>query len=106
MLIKPLQLLIRAYQLAVSPLLGANCRFYPSCSAYAHEALEKHGVFKGMILSMHRLARCHPWTTSGWLDPVPDQFAWREVFRYNRPAHPPKAACGCAAHSQHQHQTE
>lgn len=58
------------YQRVVSPFLGANCRFYPSCSSYAREALEKHGVLHGGWLSMKRLCRCHPYHPGG-IDPVP-----------------------------------
>jgi putative membrane protein insertion efficiency factor len=65
-----LRLLIRGYQLAISPLLGPRCRFYPSCSEYALEALAVHGVFKGLRLTLTRILRCHPWH-SGGLDPVP-----------------------------------
>ena len=61
---------IRLYQRFVSPFLGASCRFYPSCSSYACEALEKHGVLRGGWLSMKRLCRCHPYHTGG-IDPVP-----------------------------------
>lgn len=62
--------LIRVYRYALSPLLGDNCRFYPSCSHYAQEALESHGAIKGVWLSLRRLLRCHPWNPGG-LDPVP-----------------------------------
>jgi putative membrane protein insertion efficiency factor len=61
---------IRAYQLLVSPLLGPRCRFYPSCSAYAVEALRVHGPLRGTLLAARRLLRCHPWNPGG-LDPVP-----------------------------------
>lgn len=61
---------IKAYQYAISPLLGAHCRFHPSCSAYAREALERHGVMNGAWLAVRRLARCHPWSPGGY-DPVP-----------------------------------
>lgn len=61
---------IRAYQLLVSPLLGPRCRFYPSCSSYAVEALRVHGPLRGTGLAAHRLLRCHPWNPGG-LDPVP-----------------------------------
>ena len=67
----PLLLLIRGYQLFISPLLGVNCRFAPSCSAYALEALEKHGPLQGGALMVKRIVRCHPWGGSGY-DPVPD----------------------------------
>jgi uncharacterized protein len=62
--------LIRFYQYAVSPLLGSNCRFYPSCSCYAHEALNVHGALRGSWLSVRRILRCHPWHPGGY-DPVP-----------------------------------
>ena len=65
-----LKFLIRGYQLAISPLLGPRCRFYPSCSQYASEAIETHGAFRGTWLAMKRIFRCHPWNEGGF-DPVP-----------------------------------
>ena len=65
-----LMLLVRAYQLVVSPLLGPRCRFYPSCSAYAVEALRVHGAVRGTWLAVRRLLRCHPWNPGG-VDHVP-----------------------------------
>ena len=65
-----LKTLIRAYRYALSPLLGPNCRFYPSCSCYAEEAIERHGALKGCGLAARRILRCHPWHPSGY-DPVP-----------------------------------
>ncbi len=65
-----LRLLIRVYQLLISPLLGINCRFEPSCSHYAQEAIAAHGAWRGLILAGQRLLRCHPWGGSGF-DPVP-----------------------------------
>jgi len=62
--------LVRGYQLFVSPVLPGSCRFYPTCSAYAMDALTQHGFFKGGWLSLRRIARCHPWGTSDF-DPVP-----------------------------------
>jgi putative membrane protein insertion efficiency factor len=62
--------LLRAYQLLVSPMLGQNCRFYPSCSSYAIEAVEVHGAARGAWLALRRLGRCHPWHAGG-IDPVP-----------------------------------
>ena len=68
---KPLLLLLlRSYQYAVRPLLGANCRFYPSCSDYAKEAIECHGALQGLWLSVRRVAKCHPYHPGGF-DPVP-----------------------------------
>lgn len=61
---------IRFYQLVVSPLLGPSCRFTPTCSEYARQAIIKHGPFKGGWLALRRLLRCHPWGGSGY-DPVP-----------------------------------
>lgn len=63
--------LIRLYQKAISPLLGNRCRFYPSCSAYLDEALTLHGVWKGLLLGVRRLLRCHPFHAGGF-DPVPN----------------------------------
>lgn len=62
--------LIQLYQWTLSPLLGARCRFAPSCSHYAMEAVTAHGVVKGGWLAVRRVLRCHPWSKSGY-DPVP-----------------------------------
>lgn len=64
--------LVRLYQLAVSPLLPPSCRFHPSCSAYAAEALRRHGAARGSWLAIRRLARCHPFCEGG-IDPVPGE---------------------------------
>lgn len=61
---------IKAYQFLLSPLLGQNCRFYPSCSAYAQEAIDIHGSLKGSVLAIRRIACCHPFHPGGF-DPVP-----------------------------------
>lgn len=61
---------IRLYQLIISPLIGSNCRYYPTCSNYCIEALNKHGIFKGGKLSIKRILSCHPYGKSG-SDPVP-----------------------------------
>jgi uncharacterized protein len=63
--------LIRLYRLLLSPFVGQHCRFYPSCSQYALEAIERHGTVRGGWLAVKRLARCHPWHAGG-VDPVPD----------------------------------
>jgi putative membrane protein insertion efficiency factor len=62
--------LVRGYQLSLSPLLPAACRYYPSCSAYAIEALERHGAMRGSWLAARRIARCNPFRPGGF-DPVP-----------------------------------
>jgi putative membrane protein insertion efficiency factor len=76
-----LSLLLRFYQLAISPMMAPSCRFYPSCSNYALEALRVHGTAKGGWLAVRRVCRCHPWNAGG-LDPVP-------------PKHSSTTACGC-----------
>ena len=73
--------LLRAYQLLLSPMLGQNCRFYPTCSNYAIEALRTHGAARGSYLALRRVCRCHPWNEGG-VDPVP-------------PKNSSAAACGC-----------
>ena len=67
---RALVLLVRVYQLMVRPLIGAQCRFHPHCSAYAIEALQRHGALRGGRLALWRVLRCHPWHPGGH-DPVP-----------------------------------
>lgn len=62
---------VKAYRLLFSPWVGHNCRFQPTCSQYALDALEQHGAVRGGWLTLRRIARCHPWGASGY-DPVPD----------------------------------
>jgi putative membrane protein insertion efficiency factor len=66
----PFIALIKIYQILLSPLIGPKCRFTPTCSHYALEALKKHGLLKGSWLSLRRILRCHPWGGHGY-DPVP-----------------------------------
>ncbi|MBI3523767.1 MAG: membrane protein insertion efficiency factor YidD [Betaproteobacteria bacterium] len=68
--ISPLVGLIRVYQYAISPLLGSRCRFHPSCSEYAIEALRRHGAWAGLWMALRRVLRCNPWHPGGF-DPVP-----------------------------------
>ncbi len=63
---------LRVYRFALSPLIGNQCRFAPTCSQYAMEAIERFGPFRGGWLALRRLLRCHPWHAGGW-DPVPDR---------------------------------
>ncbi len=67
-----LLLLVRGYQLVISPLMANHCRFEPTCSRYALIAIERHGVFKGSWLAMRRISRCRPGVPGGW-DPVPEK---------------------------------
>jgi putative membrane protein insertion efficiency factor len=62
--------LIRCYKYAISPMLGQNCRFFPSCSDYAAQAIDRYGAYKGAYLGLKRIIRCHPWNPGGF-DPVP-----------------------------------
>ena len=70
LLSKPLIGLVRIYQWFISPFLPPSCRFYPTCSHYAIEALQRHGALKGFWLALRRVTRCHPWNAGGH-DPVP-----------------------------------
>ena len=65
-----LRILVRGYQYALRPMMGANCRFYPSCSDYAMEAIDRHGAAAGSWLAVRRLLKCHPYHPGGF-DPVP-----------------------------------
>jgi len=65
-----LLLCLRAYRYFLSPLIGNQCRFAPTCSVYAMEAIERFGAWRGGLMALRRLARCHPWHAGGW-DPVP-----------------------------------
>ena len=69
---KLLLALLGFYRLVISPLLGDNCRYYPSCSEYAQQAIQIHGNKTGVWLALKRLSRCHPWHTGG-VDPVPEK---------------------------------
>ncbi len=75
---------VKFYRAAISPLTGPACCFHPTCSEYAAEAIEKHGAFKGGMLAIKRLSKCHPLTRKNFIDPVPEAFAWRGLIRYKR----------------------
>lgn len=66
-------ILIKFYQWVISPMLGNNCRFSPTCSHYCYEAIDKHGIFRGLKLSFNRLRKCHPWHSEFGYDPVPTE---------------------------------
>ncbi len=66
-----LKALIKAYNLVLSPWMGNQCRFAPTCSCYAHQAIDKHGSFKGSWLALKRLLKCHPLYKGNFIDPVP-----------------------------------
>ena len=77
--------LLRLYRRFVSPIYGDVCRYYPSCSAYALESVQRHGAVRGGWLGLRRIGRCHPWAAGG-ADAVPDEFSWRATS----PAHASK----------------
>ncbi len=72
----PLVALIRLYQRLISPLLGPRCRYWPSCSEYAVQALQRHGILRGVVLATWRILRCNPWSHGG-VDPVEAQRLFR-----------------------------
>jgi uncharacterized protein len=78
---------IIAYRVTLSSLIGRQCRYFPSCSEFAEDAIEKHGVWAGGWMGASRICRCHPWGGSG-LDPVPEQLpadaSWYRPWRYGR----------------------
>lgn len=77
---------IRVYQWVISPLFPRSCRFAPSCSEYAAEAMSRHGLLAGGLLATRRILRCHPWGGDGY-DPVPDQpWPHRHPTRHDHPA--------------------
>lgn len=78
--------LVRGYQLLLSPFLGNNCRFYPTCSNYMIEAIELHGVLRGLWLGIRRLSRCHPYHEGG-VDPVPGSELEREYQQQQEQQH-------------------
>ncbi|ANF58108.1 membrane protein insertion efficiency factor YidD [Halotalea alkalilenta] len=92
---RPLIWLVRGYQYLISPLLGPRCRFWPSCSSYAIEAIETHGPLRGGWLALKRILKCHPWHPGG-VDPVPS----RPMRSRPMPSRkiPPRDEDGCDCH--------
>lgn len=86
--------LVRLYQLAISPLFAPSCRFYPTCSNYAMDAIREHGALKGAMLAAVRLAKCHPWHPGGF-DPVPRKAGNTAESTAGDQA---ATACGCRHH--------
>lgn len=79
--------LIRVYAYLISPLTGPSCRFHPTCSAYAMEAVDRYGAVKGTFLAARRLLKCHPWHKGPFLDPVPGVDP-PDIILYKRAEHP------------------
>ena len=77
--------LIRFYRFFLSPFMGNQCRFHPTCSHYAEEAYERHGFFKGTLLTVIRILKCNPWHKGEAMDSVPKRFAYKDLFRYKNP---------------------
>lgn len=79
-----LKAIVRGYSYAISPLLGQNCRYHPTCSAYAVEAIDAHGAIKGGYLAFRRILNCHPWSRRPFVDPVPAVVDRGERIGYKR----------------------
>ena len=84
--IKICELLIKFYKKVISPIIhlipGSGCRFYPTCSQYTLQAIQKHGVIRGIIIGTCRILRCNPFCEGG-LDYVPEKFEWKKLFKRN-----------------------
>lgn len=93
-----LKAVISGYSYAISPLLGQNCRFYPTCSHYAADAIDSHGVLKGGCLAVKRILKCHPWYKGDMLDPVPACIDWPAIIGYKRAKPDNPADCSCSNH--------
>lgn len=85
--------LIRGYAYLISPLTGAKCRFYPTCSAYTAEAINMHGAAKGVVMGAKRIAKCHPYYKGPMIDKVPASIAWGAILGYKR------GVCPCTHHT-------
>ena len=80
MIKKILLLFLKGYKRVISPLLGQHCRFHPSCSMYTYNAIETHGVIKGMTLGVVRVIKCNPFVTGGY-DPIPNKFEVKKLWK-------------------------
>lgn len=74
--------LIRLYRFFLSPFMGNQCRFHPTCSHYGEEAYRRHGFFKGTLLTVRRIVKCNPWYRGTTLDEVPKRFAYKDMLVY------------------------
>jgi uncharacterized protein len=79
---RALRRLVHVYRFFLSPFIGQQCRFSPTCSCYMEEALARHGAAKGLCLGLIRIAKCQPFSKTPWTDPVPDRFAWADFLQY------------------------
>ncbi len=95
---KSLKGLISVYRYVISPLTGGSCRFYPTCSAYALEAIERHGAAKGSVMAGLRICKCHPWHKGEMIDPVPSVIDWGQIIGYKRAKPETTAPCACTNH--------
>lgn len=77
-----LKFFIRAYRFILSPFMGNQCRFHPTCSVYAEEALDQHGTIKGSYLAVSRILNCQPYSSRPFEDKVPKRFAWKDAISY------------------------
>lgn len=75
---------IDAYRFLLSPWVGQNCRFHPTCSAYARQSIMRHGGIKGIFLASGRILRCHPYYKGNYQDEVPEKFEWLDLIGYNK----------------------
>lgn len=95
-----LKTLIRGYQYLISPLTPPTCRFFPTCSCYALEAVERHGAAKGGYLAARRILKCHPWHKGPMIDPVPASIDWAALIGYNSRNQNDDRSCGCHSHEE------
>lgn len=90
---RPVIALLKMYKLLISPFLGQNCRFHPSCASYTIEAVDRHGVIRGLVLGLRRVMKCQPWHAGGY-DPVPEPAHGCKQVTNNRCCH--QSGCHCS----------